>query len=621
MITVKRTFVIAAVALATVALCVENVDARPDSKYLSPTAITKSSDGKMLYIANRTAGSVFYVETATCKGVKKIQLDKELTGIGISPDDKTLYVTAESHAGEVYVIDAASGALKTTLKAGHTPMSPKVTPDGSTLFVCNRFSDTVSVFDTAAGKKIKDIEVPPQEPFSCQISHDGRKMIIANHLNGQAVKDYTATAITILYVEDLKVHKHFVLSNGSTGTHQIAITPDSKWGYITYTLGRYQLPTTQLERGWMNTNAMAVIKLDEDGKERHYNTVLLDDVDLGAANPWAVRVSADNKKVVVTHAGTHEITVIDRVKMHERLAKVEKGEKVSSVSDDPDDVPNDLSFLVGLRERIKLKGKGPRALELVDGKAYVPEYFSDTMSVVDLASKKYDKVKLYHLGPKQEMDIVRKGHMFFHDAGLCFQKWQSCASCHPYARADALNWDLLNDGMGNPKNTKSMLFAHVTPPAMITGVRAKAEIAVRAGIKHIQFAVRPEEDSVAIDAYLKALKPVPSPYLVDGKLSAAALRGKKIFDGKAGCATCHSGPYFTDMQKYDVGTGDGMAKGKALDTPLLREVWRTKPYLFDGRAATIKEVLTKYNKGDKHGITGNLSEKEIADLAEYVLSL
>ena len=43
-----------------------------------------------------------------------------------------------------------------------------------------------------------------------------------------------------------------------------------------------------------------------------------------------------------------------------------------------------------------------------------------------------------------------------------------------------LNWDLLNDGVGNPKNTRSLLLAHKTPPAMFLGVRANAEAAVRA---------------------------------------------------------------------------------------------------------------------------------------------
>jgi cytochrome c peroxidase len=211
--------------------------------------------------------------------------------------------------------------------------------------------------------------------------------------------------------------------------------------------------------------------------------------------------------------------------------------------------------------------------------------------------------------------------MLFNDARLCFQGWQSCASCHPSdGRVDALNWDLLNDGLGNPKNTKSMLLAHKTPPSMITGIRENAELAVRAGIRHIQFAVRPEEEAVAIDEYLKSLEPVPSPYLVNGKLSESAERGKKIFE-KARCARCHEGSLYTDLKQHDVGTGQDLDKDRKFDTPTLIEVWRTAPYLYDGRSATMKEVLTIHNPDDRHGVTSNLSDNEIKDLAEFILSL
>ena len=146
--------------------------------------------------------------------------------------------------------------------------------------------------------------------------------------------------------------------------------------------------------------------------------------------------------------------------------------------------------------------------------------------------------------------------MLFNDASLCFQHWHSCASCHPGgARVYALNWDLLNDGLGNPKNTKTLLFAHRTPPAMITGVRDNAEMAVRSGIRHILFAVRPEEEVISIDEYLKSLKPIPSPYLVKGKLSASAKRGQKIYS-QARCDSCHKGPLHTDLQQHNVATGD-----------------------------------------------------------------
>lgn len=123
-----------------------------------------------------------------------------------------------------------------------------------------------------------------------------------------------------------------------------------------------------------------------------------------------------------------------------------------------------------------------------------------------------------------------------------------------------------------------------------------------------------EEDAECVDAYLKALCPVPSPYLVNGELSEKSKEGRKVFE-KFKCGSCHSGPYYTDMRMYRIGKDIEFEKG--WDTPTLVECWRTAPYLFDGRAATMEEVFEIY----KHGIDKKITKKEIEALAEYVNSL
>jgi len=155
---------------------------------------------------------------------------------------------------------------------------------------------------------------------------------------------------------------------------------------------------------------------------------------------------------------------------------------------------------------------------------------------------------------------------------------------------------------------------------MSLGIRENAAAGVRAGLKFIQFAVRPEADALAIDAYLSKMKPVPSPYLVKGKLSPSAQRGQKVFK-QAGCIACHSGRLYTDLQRYDMGMGEGLDKGKPFDTPTLAECWRTAPYFHDGRVSTMKEAFLKFNPDDKHGRTSKLSPRELDDLVDYVLSL
>ena len=218
------------------------------------------------------------------------------------------------------------------------------------------------------------------------------------------------------------------------------------------------------------------------------------------------------------------------------------------------------------------------------------------------------------------MSLERQGEMLFNDATICYEHWLSCASCHPDGRADGLNWDLMNDSQGNPKNTKSMLLSHATPPSMAEGVRATAEVAVRAGIRHILFAERPEAESVAIDAYLRSLEPVPSPYRVGGRLSPAAERGREQFN-RLGCDRCHPVPLYTDLKMHDVGTRRTDDYTNRFDTPTLVEVWRTAPYLHDGRYATIRDLLIEGRHGLEGGRGSLATEREIDDLAEFVLSL
>jgi cytochrome c peroxidase len=255
-------------------------------------------------------------------------------------------------------------------------------------------------------------------------------------------------------------------------------------------------------------------------------------------------------------------------------------------------------------------------------KVYVAQYFSDTVAVLDLETAGDASIRTIALGTRVQLTAERRGQLLFHDATICYQQWQSCASCHPDGRVDGLNWDLMNDGADNPKNTKSMLLAHDTPPAMAEGVRRSGEAAVRSGLVNILFAHRPEEDAAAIDAYLRSLRPAPSPHLVDGRLSPAAERGRDLFQSeRVGCHRCHPSPRYTDLKAHNVGTRSPNERNKRFDTPTLVEVWRTAPYLHDGRYTTIKELFAEGRHGLRDGGNGGLSEREIDDLVEFVLSL
>ena len=94
--------------------------------------------------------------------------------------------------------------------------------------------------------------------------------------------------------------------------------------------------------------------------------------------------------------------------------------------------------------------------------------------------------------------------------------------------------------------------------------------------------------------FLDALKLPQNPSrTADGKLTASAVRGRKIFQSEvAGCTECHNGDYFTDGQIHDVGTGEEEDAYQGFNTPSLNGVYRKVRFLHDGRAKTLESVLT-----------------------------
>jgi cytochrome c peroxidase len=126
----------------------------------------------------------------------------------------------------------------------------------------------------------------------------------------------------------------------------------------------------------------------------------------------------------------------------------------------------------------------------------------------------------------------------------------------------------------------------------------------------------------------------------DTAISESAARGFDLFNGKAHCASCHSGWAFTDSSFHDIGTatGDDLGRGRqfptsvklryAFKTPTLRDVARRAPYMHDGSVPTLAAVVDLYNRGgiDRPSRSElikplGLTETEKADLIAFLQTL
>lgn len=558
------------------------------------TSIASQHDGHLL-MASGGDSLIRKIAPETGTVVSQWKLDGRPSNLLVQSD--SLWVTTDNERGTLQLILTNRTEPVYKVVAGYGANSPVIDPVRQSIYVCCRFDNRVDRFDARSGRKTGSAAVL-REPVSAVISDDGKYLFVANFLpSGSANSSVVAAKVSVIDLQSFKKTHDILLPNGSNALRHMLLSPDGNYLYVTHNLGRFQVPTSQLHQGWMNTSALSII----DARKRSFlGAVLLDEPSRGAAGSWGIACNRDF--LAVAHSGTHDVSIIDHKAL---IAKFEATQQKENLA-------YDLHFLYGIRRRIPLFGNGPRALCLKENELFVPAYFSDTLNRIDL---KTGIVRFTALNPRRQESAAQKGERIFNDASYCFQNWQSCNGCHPgEGRTDGMNWDLMNDGIGNPKNCKSLLLSHATPPNMISGIRASAELAVRAGFTHIQFMAIPDTLAYYVDNYLNNLKPLSSPRLVKGKLSTEAKKGKRLFEA-LGCAECHNGPLYTDLQMHRIGEDIEFPDG--WDTPTLIEVWRTAPYLFDGRAATLEEIFSVFG----HGVNRDLSKKEVEALSEYVNSL
>lgn len=535
--------------------------------------------------------------TPSGKIIQQLSLPGSPTGI--CNRSNQAFVTTTTNNSQLTIVDLITKEISKTFTFPNLSgaCSPILSTDGKSLYFCTRFTGEVVEVNLSSGEILRRCKML-REPVSALLSPDGSKLFVTNFLPAQrADVDHVASSVSVIDIATFKRIKDIRLENGSNALRGLSFSPDNHYLFISHNLGRYTVPTSQLQQGWMNTSALSVIDVNN---LEFIGALLVDEAERGAAGVWGV--ACDKNNIYVSHSGVHEISVIDYKAFRKKF----------EAYPDKKALNYDLRFLYGIRKRISIQGNGPRNFIIANGEIIIPTYFSDHLNRYSIANAHLETIAL---NPHRKESPAQEGERMFNDATYCFQNWQSCNGCHPGdARSDGMNWDLMNDGVGNSKNCKSLLLSIETPPSMISGIRKSAQIANRAGFKFIQFHEISEEEGTKIDAYIQSLKPIPSPYLVDGVLSEKAQKGRKLFHSLR-CDECHSGPYYTNQQSYLIGEDVEFEQG--WDTPTLIEVWRTAPYLFDGRAARLEEVFRVH----KHGIKKKLSRSELENLVEYVNSL
>jgi len=566
--------------------------------YRSPLYVCLSPDKAQAYVVNYTADLVSVIDIRARQVVREIPVGHRPTQAKFSPDGRFLYVSC-TWAEKIDVIDVAQARVVRSLTAGFEPCGLSVSADGTRLFVTNVVSGTVSILDAASGRTLAETPVGSQPRFAV-LTPDSTRLLVANGLSPW---------VSVLDPQDGRETGRYDLGRASM-LREITCSPDGRWAFVANLVSHNEVPTVQMERGWINSNGFSVLDLTQPGRRV---TLLLDQLLSGATNPCGLALSSDARRLYVSLAGIHEVAIVDLPAALALAATAQTPLQIQRLEED-------VEILASrhIARRLPAGGLGPRSLALSEatGELLVANYFSDTVTVLDAGTGALRAT--IPLGPVQAMTEWRQGELMANDGRITYQNWLSCTSCHQEdTTSDGLNWDLANDGLGNPKNNKSLQDAHDTPPAMWSGVRADLPDGVGAG-ERFQGFVPMAHVQGPITAYLSHPDRAPSPYR--NVNPAAIARGRTLFT-VAGCDVCHPAPTFSDCKFHDLGFGTPNDFRNRFDTPSLRSTYRTAPYLHDGRAPDLRTLFTEYNPDDLHGRTRGFTAQELDDLIAYVRSL
>lgn len=591
----------------------------------APQHLAWSPDGEHVAVSDQGLG---YVVIVTKGSTRMVPVGGAPAGIAWSPDGRRLWVS-DGNGSACSCIDPLTGVVLRRIAPGRYLRGLAALP-GNRAAVCVAGLDQIALLNGETGA-IEATSSVGYQPEAVAATPDGRRLVVVPLLpRGAATDPAQAVVIAVLAADDGAHVTDIPLLPGATAARGVAITPDGRWALVTHAQAKANMPNTHVDLGWVSTNAVSILDLQT---LRWHATILLDQVHAGSADPWGIAIAPDGSTAWVALSGIDAVARLDLGRILARTSGVDRTpppagwpaiwQRIAQDASARADLAWDLGALpfAGLLRILPLDGSGPRGMAVApDGHVAVALHFDGSVRELDPTSGAH--IATHRWAPARPADAARRGEILFHNANNSYQRWVSCATCHPDVRADGINWDLLNDGVGNPKNTRSLLLADRRAPVMSLGVRKDGPTAVRAGFRFIAYHEPTNEQVDDLLAFLRSQEPVASPYLTPaGALSETAARGKAIFEGKASCIDCHDGPTRSDQKLHDVGTiRNPLDAGKKVITPMLVELWRTAPYLHDGSAATLADVLAPHAK-NTHGDTATLTEAERNDLIAYLMSL
>jgi len=477
----------------------------------------------------------------------------------------------------------------------------------------------------------------PRKPWALAWAED-KSTLLVTHLLGPGISAIKGTTVTTWTVADVGPEVNSNEPHGQVrGLYDVLVRPGTGHHEIWTPHLMLGTDTAQPNLVFTNTVFPAVTVLSSKGDQLARLSVQAADnaLDNGAfgdivSGPHAIAFSEDGKYAAIVDRNSEDLLIID----------ADKRVEAAIVRPIPGHLPEGIVWAgneLFVQQRNTEDVAAFKVTKATDGSISVALDGTafPTLSADPMPAHLRQGQKLFFSANSDDVPITQN-------------HWVACATCHIEGRSDAVTWLFAQGPRDTPSNAGGMLGSGFL---FRTGDRAHVQdywetIDIeQGGFFHTGGAQQPLLDEIA--DFVNYAMPAPIPPRTDQTLRA---QGEMVFN-RVGCAGCHAGPLHTDsgsgnasldlggsIMLHDVGTCvtsgpwpdvahnaiDGRPRaGCAFDTPMLRGLWDSAPYLHDGSAATLSDVLPSMLKASTPSGGGDtsLSDADRNALLEYLKSL
>ena len=576
-------------------------DATKDIAHRSPTDVAIARQQRLLVTANETSNSVSLISLEANRVLDELVVGEHPSYIDVTENEEFALVSC-MYSGEVVKLRIGNGVLREVgrVRVGFEPVGLAIAGDTDVFYVGCTANGTVAEVSLLTMNVTRVFEVG-NWPRYLTLSRDGARLAVGLSGDSRIAVIDTGTGER-LYTQYM---------TGAINIGHLHASTDGKYVYFPWMVYRDNPITPQFIRlGWVLASRIGRARLDGPA---YREAISLDVPGKAVADPHGLVINDTERRMVVSASGTHELLVY------------RKPDLPFKGSGGPGDLidrrllaDNDLFY------RIDVGGRPMGMAINEDGRTvYVANYIRNSIQVVDIESRSV--VDEISLGAAPPRDQARLGVALFYDGTRSLDQWYSCHSCHYNGGLSSRTMDTWNDGSKLSNKTVLPLYnIRQTMPWTWHGWQSNLSDAMKKSFTvTMQGEGVSDQEAAQVVEFLGSLKRPMNPYRkADGGFTAAAIRGKEIFESEsAGCLTCHHGKYFTDGEIHDVNTGEDEDAYQGYNTPSLLGVYRKVRFLHDGRFKSLEAMLSEDHSPEKVAGSRALNSEELTDLIEYLKSL